>query len=262
MARLEVVFEKYDLKTLEAAVERRRRQEQRRLNGYLVNAMVATLSEAYDHEEFRDKLELTDEDGNKNISLRLRMARLLTDLRDYKKANDFLRPVVQKFPEHKLAEELNEKIQKDLEENKKQEALMNIKNHPPYIESEDYKLSLDLADFILKRYSPLDFAVGWLLEKAEKASQPDDPFVLLYYIKWYMKTGDTEKMVQALKDAAKRQPDFVPTLRLVGNYYELIGEQEKAVDTFSHILELYPGESAWLIYEKNIIAYNENNKVQ
>ena len=35
MARLEVVFEKYDLKTLEAAVERRRRQEQRRLNGLL-----------------------------------------------------------------------------------------------------------------------------------------------------------------------------------------------------------------------------------
>jgi hypothetical protein len=35
MARLDVVFEKYDLKTLEAAVERRRRQEQRRLNGLL-----------------------------------------------------------------------------------------------------------------------------------------------------------------------------------------------------------------------------------
>ena len=139
---------------------------------------------------------------------------------------------------------------------------MNIKNHPPYKENETYKLSLDLADFILKRYSPLDFAVGWLLEKAGKASQPDDPFVLLYRIKWYMKTGDTEKMVRVLEDAAKLQPDFVPILRLAGEYYELIGEREKAVEIFSHILEIYPGEPAWLMYQKEIIAFNENKTVQ
>jgi len=35
MARLEVVLEKYDLKTLEAAVEKRRRQENRRLRSLL-----------------------------------------------------------------------------------------------------------------------------------------------------------------------------------------------------------------------------------
>ncbi len=42
-------------------------KEQRRMNGYLVNAMAATLSEAYDHEEYREKLELTEENGNKYL---------------------------------------------------------------------------------------------------------------------------------------------------------------------------------------------------
>ena len=105
-----------------------------------------------------------------------------------------------------------------------------------------YKISLDLSDFILKHYSPLHFAVGWLLDKAEKASQPDDPFVLWYRIKWYMKTGDREKLVQELEEAVMLQPDFVPLLRLAGDYYELIGKQDKAVEIYAHILELYPGE--------------------
>ncbi len=86
-------------------------KEQRKLNGYLVNSMVGTLSAAYDHEEFRDKLELTEEGGNKNMAVRLRMARLLSDLRDYEKANDFIEGVIESYPDHELANELNEIIQ-------------------------------------------------------------------------------------------------------------------------------------------------------
>ena len=43
--------------------------ERRRLNDYLVNAMMITLSAAYDNEEYRDKLELTEEEGNKFLSV-------------------------------------------------------------------------------------------------------------------------------------------------------------------------------------------------
>jgi len=232
-------------------------KEYRKLNGYLVNAMVTVLFEAYDDEEYRGKLELTEEDGNKDLSVRLRMARLLTDLRDYPKANDFLGPVIEKYPEHEVARELNEILQDHLAKNKIQEGLMNIKNHPPYNTSLIYKTAIDLSDFVLKYYSPLRFGVGWLLEKAEHASQPNDPFVLWYRIKWYMKSGDKNKLVQELEEAVKLQPDFVPLLRLAGDYYRLIGEQDKAIEIFAHILELYPGENAWLRYEKNIIAYNE-----
>ncbi|MFC1826327.1 hypothetical protein ACFLZQ_00140 [Thermodesulfobacteriota bacterium] len=237
-------------------------KEKRRLNGYLVNSMVGTLSTAYDHEEYRDKLELTEENGNKNMAVRLRMARLLSDLRDYEKANDFIEGVIESSPDHVLAKELNEKIQNQLQKNSKQEELMNLKNHPPYKIKMIYKTSLDLADFVLKKYSPLHFAVGWLLDKAEKASQHDDPFILWYRVKWYMKTGDKDKLIQELEEAAILQPDFVPLLRLAGDYYELIGEKDKAVEIFSHILDIYPGERLWLRYEKKIVAFNENKIIQ
>lgn len=139
---------------------------------------------------------------------------------------------------------------------------MNIKNHPPYNESKIYKLSLDLSNFIMKKYSLLHFVIGWLLDNAEKASQPDDPFVLWYRIKWYMKTGDTQKLVQELEAAAELQPDFVPILRLAGDYYELIGEQDKAIEVFAHILALYPGEPNWLKYKKRVVEYNEKMTMQ
>ena len=237
-------------------------KEKRKLNGYLVNSMVGTLSAAYDHEEFRDKLELTEEGGNKNMAVRLRMARLLSDLRDYEKANDFIEGVIGSYPDHELANELNGKIQNQLQKNSKQEELMNFKNHHPYKSNMIYKTSLDLSDFILEKYFPLRFAIGWLLNKAEKASQHDDPFILWYRVKWYMKTGDKDKLIQELEEAAILQPDFVPLLRLAGDYYELIGEKDKAVEIFSHILDIYPGERLWLRYEKKIIAYNENKTIQ
>jgi tetratricopeptide (TPR) repeat protein len=237
--------------------------ERKRLNTYLVNAMVITLTAAYDHEEYRDKLELTEEDGNKALSVQLRMARLLSDLREYEKADVFfLKEVLEDEPEHDLARELNETIQEKLRKNRKQEELMNLENHPPYTANMTYRISFDLSDFIFKHYSPLYFAVGSLLDKAEKASQPDDPFVLWYRIKWYMKTGDREKLVQELEKAARLQPDFVPLLRLTGEYYERIGDWDKAVEIYSHILELYPGEPAWLQYKKKIAAYNENKTTQ
>jgi tetratricopeptide (TPR) repeat protein len=74
----------------------------------------------------------------------------------------------------------------------------------------------------------------------------------------YKKTGDNEKLMQALEESVIQQPDFVPLLKLAGGYYELIGQPDKAVEIFTHILELYPGEHAWLGYEKKIAKYNEN----
>ena len=123
-------------------------------------------------------------------------------------------------------------------------------------------MSFDLSDFILKRYAPLHFAIGFLLDRAEKASQPDDPFVLWYRIKWYMKTGDREKLRAALEEAARVQPDFVPLLRLRGEYYELTGEWDKARQIFAHILDIYPGEPLWLTYEKKIIRYSPDKIAQ
>ncbi len=79
------------------------------------------------------------------------MARLLADLRDYEKANDFLEAVIESYPDHEMARELNEKIQDQLQKNRKQEELMNLKNHPPYKKSMIYRISLDLSDFILEQ---------------------------------------------------------------------------------------------------------------
>ena len=237
-------------------------KEQSRMNGYLVNTMTATLSEAYDHEEFRGKLELTAEGGNQNLAVRLRMARLLADLRDYDKANDFLEPILETYPDHESVKQLNMKIQDQLRKNEEQEELMDVGKHPPYQESLIYKSALDLSDFILKLYPPLIPVIGYLLDKAAEASRPDDPFVLWYRIKWYMETGDAEKLAPELEEAVAPQPDFVPILRLAGAYYELIGKEDKAVETFEHILDLYPAEPAWLKYEKRIVDYNEKISMQ
>jgi tetratricopeptide (TPR) repeat protein len=232
--------------------------EQRKMNGYLVNAMVKTCSDAYEHEEARGNLEITEENGNKNIAIRLRIARLLVDLRDYQKADDFLSPVVQKYPDHKLANELNERIQNELEKKKKQEELMNIKNHIPYRESVIYRTALDVSDFIINHYSPLLFTVDWLLGKAEKVSKPDDLFIITKRINLYNKMGERKKLRQELEEASKFHTDFVPLLRLIGEYYERDGNQDKAIETYEHLLEIYPSEPAWLNYQKKIIAYNEN----
>ena len=232
-----------------------------RMNGYLVDLMSATLSLAYDDEEYRKKLELTEENGNKFLSVRLRMARLLADLRDYEKADHFLRPVMESFPEHEYAGNLHDKIQAQLEKNRKQSELMNIKNYPPYNEKIIYRLSMDLSAFIIEYYPPLYSSVGWLLDKAEKVSQADDPFVLWYRIKWYMKTGQLDMLAQALEKAVVVQPDFIHLLKLAGDYYELIGEQAKAIEIFTHILDIYPADPAWLMYQKRIAAYNEENNI-
>lgn len=237
-------------------------KEQRRMNGYLINFMTSVLSEAYDHEEYRDKLEMTEENGNKVLSVRLRMARLLSDLRDYDKANDFLEGVIESYPEHGSAIELYEKIQDQLQKNKKQEEFMNIENHLPYKTNLTYKVSIDLTDFILKYYSPLRFAVGRLLDNAEKVSSPDDPFVLWYRIKWYMKIRDIRRVVQELETAVKQQPEFIPILRMAGDYYEFIGEKDKSIEIFSNILEVYPGEPNWLKYKRRIVEYKEKMAMQ
>jgi len=114
----------------------------------------------------------------------------------------------------------------------------------------------------LKNYSPLRFAIGYLLDKAKKTARPDDPFILWYRIKWYMKTGDLEKLVKALEEADRLQLDFVPLLRVTGEYFENIGEWDKAVKIYSHLLDIYPKEPAWRRYEKKIIAYNVIKKTQ
>jgi tetratricopeptide (TPR) repeat protein len=190
------------------------------------------------------------------------MARLLSDLRDYEKANDFLRKIIESHPEHELAAELNETIENQLQKNRQQEELMDIRNHPPYNASMIYKISLDLSNFILEHYSPLHFTVGRLLDEAEKASQTDDPFVLWYRIKWYMGKGDRENLIKELEKAITLQPDFVPLLRFTGEYFGLIGMEDRAVEIYAHIVELYPGEPAWLKYETRITDYTENKTIQ
>jgi len=237
-------------------------RERRKYNRYLVESMVIILSEAYEHEESRKKLELTTENGNKEVSVQLRIARLLSDLRDYEKANNFLDMVLENSPEHEFANQLKEKIQNQLNKNREQEELMNIKRHPIYHTSMIYKTSFDLSDFILEKYSPLHFAVGSLLDMAEKASQPDDPFVLWYRVKWYMKIGDGENLAQELEKAIMLQPDFIPLMRLAGDYYALKGDHDKAFEISAHILELYPGEPLWLKYAKRIVEYDKNINMQ
>lgn len=139
---------------------------------------------------------------------------------------------------------------------------MDISNHRPYQENTRYKTATDLTDFIIRYYSPLHFTIGWLLEQAAQASRPDDPFVLLYKIKWFMKVSDREQLIEALEKVVDLQPDFVPLLRLAGEYYELVGEMGKAAEIYAHILELYPGEPLWVIYKKKIIQYNEAKVAQ
>ena len=75
-----------------------------------------------------------------------------------------------------------------------------------------------------------------------------------------MEKGDIEKLVQKLEKAIMLQPDFVPLMRLAGDYYEIIGEKDKAIQVFAHILELYPGEPAWMKYETRIAEDQENKK--
>ena len=69
-------------------------------------------------------------------------------------------------------------------------------------------------------------------------------------------------LIKELKKAITLQPDFVPLLRIAGYYYELIGEQEKAIEIFAHILELYPGEPVWQKYATRIAEYNKNKTMQ
>ena len=73
-----------------------------------------------------------------------------------------------------------------------------------------------------------------------------------------MENGEKEKLVQGLDQAIKLQQDFMPLLKLIGEYYEVTGEQEQAAEIFSRILELYPGEPNSLIYQQKILTYTEN----
>ena len=75
-----------------------------------------------------------------------------------------------------------------------------------------------------------------------------------------MKFSSRTSLIRGLEEADELQPNFIPLLRLTGEYYDLIGEQDKAIEIYLHLLELYPGEPAWLRYDKKIVKYNENKK--
>jgi tetratricopeptide (TPR) repeat protein len=63
-------------------------------------------------------------------------------------------------------------------------------------------------------------------------SQPNDPFLWYALALEHQKEENYPTTIEIFEKLVQKHPDYLPTFYQLGKAYEIIGEQEKAVDTF------------------------------
>lgn len=226
-----------------------------------IQEMEDLLANNYENEEARNALGMYLEKDGVKTAVRLRMARLMLDIKDYQKAQSYLEVLKVLSPINERAAELRKTLVQETEKNKAQAYRSDINNHPPYNNNFRIRLYLDTADFILKYYSPLTVFAGRLIEKA-KALAPADPFVALYWCRYLEKTDQSGQFVNALQCAVEKFPDFIPLLQYQADNLTKLGKLERLAAILKHILDIYPGHKNWHIYQKIINEYGKKDTVR
>lgn len=63
-------------------------------------------------------------------------------------------------------------------------------------------------------------------------SQPNDPFLWYALALEHQKEENYPATIEIFENLVQKHPDYLPSFYQLGKAYEIIGEQEKAVDTF------------------------------
>ncbi len=236
--------------------------ENQKSNNYLLARMVNTLLAAYDDEESRKELNLGDYQIAKESAVALRMAPLMMDLRAYDEADKFLEMVKKLAPRNEHYLKYLERYQIETKRNSEQSTLKKINNHEIFQANITYRSMMIISHFILQYYSPLIPFTDIVLGEARSASPQNDPFVSLYYLRWFQKCQKQAKLSTELEISLQNFPDFVPILEFASRFYIISGQYEKAVEICKRILEVYPGHRSWLRYQGIIAKYDGETTIE
>jgi hypothetical protein len=88
-----------------------------------------------------------------------------------------------------------------------------------------------------------------------------DPFITLYTIGLNKVKNQASFNWKQLEACLDNNPDFVPLLKIAYNHYMASGQQEKALKTAVHILEIYPAYNEWQPLGKAIETLTNNSNI-
>ncbi|MBU1709861.1 MAG: hypothetical protein KKE17_07645 [Proteobacteria bacterium] len=212
---------------------------------YFVAAELEQILTAVNNDEdLRQDFQLEGE----KIDIPVRMTIILLTVRQYSEAAHLIERTKKKFPDNEKIIALEEIIETLVENNKKAVTLSNIKNDETYASNIPFRLCMDLADFILNNYPPLISIIDSLLNKAESID-PENPFIPLYRIRKHSRLKQHDLALLETEKALKRFSEFPPLLNVAFNLYNTQGNRSKAAITLQQLLKVYPGNSAWRLYD-------------
>ncbi len=223
------------------AAARSLRMQRHYSNQKTVLLALNILSGAFNDPKARKMLRLVGDDQQKATILKI--AELLTAVRDYNKADFFLDRAEAAFPDDKLVAAARSRLNNILEKNRRSELASAVSSHEAY-SSPDYKFCWKSVNFIMKYYRPLMPLARALLDSA-LARYPGDRFLVLLDLKLRLARGKDGLDLSRLDRALKHDPDFIPLLLLAERVYSRSGETGKAIKALDRILAVYPGIPQW-----------------
>lgn len=214
-------------------------------NMQTVNLATSILSIAYETPENRNKFGLAD-DIPKNEAVLLKLSEILLNTRNYDDAARII-GILQRIP--KIAPRINtleQRLLSEQDKNRKAEESSDISKHALFNNDSRYRYSLLVTNFIIDHYHPLLPVADKLLSWASRDNlYYTDPFITLYAIRLNEAKNQPEINWKQLEETIDKNPDFFPLLKIAYNLYMASGQNEKALKTAVHILDIYPGYKDW-----------------
>lgn len=219
-------------------------------NMQTVNLATSILSIAYETPENRKSLGLAD-DIPKNEAVLLKLSEILLNTRNYDDAARII-GILQRIPKiSPRVDTLEQRLLYEQDKNQKAEECSDISKHALFNHDSRYRYSLLATNFIIDHYHPLLPIADKLLSWASRDNlYYTDPFITLYGIRLNKAKKQSEISWKQLEDTIDKNPDFVPLLKIAYNLYMASGQNEKALKTAEHVLDIYPAYKEWQPLEK------------
>lgn len=221
-------------------------------NAQSLQLATSILSISYEAPETRKKLGLVEE-VSKEQAVFLKLAEILLNTRNYADAAKIVSILEETTTDDPRVNALAQRLLSEQEKNRRAAECNDISKHALFNEDSRYRYSLLAADFIIDHYHPLLPVAGKLLEWASRNNTYySDPFITLFNIRLNNSKNQTEINLQQLEDCLAKNPDFVPLLTTAYRFYLASGQQQKALKTAVHILDIYPAYNDWQPLVKTI----------
>ncbi|MDF1578569.1 MAG: tetratricopeptide repeat protein [Desulfobulbales bacterium] len=215
----------------------------------LLGGMEAMLLDAAASEEGRRQLGL----GQEAESIYNEMATALLLDKDYDNARTYLNKSLTIAPGNDPALAIEKIIADETGRNQLAREMIASTMKPVVSTGLPFRLTLYAADFIKKWHIP-DHLTDLLLEKAVQL-EPESIHAALKLSGFKLQNGNIDDALKIIERHLQGKPSSPPLLELAGKCYFARGNNRKAAEMLSRLLEIYPGHPEWKRYSRFIRTY-------